>query len=482
MSDVHVARGGHAVLQGVDLTVSPGSRWGIVGENGRGKSTLLHVLSGDLVPDRGDVSRLGSLGVAGQELAGSGRTVEGLISIHLAAARAAVRAVDDTIAGAGAAFQAALDTAVALDAWDADRRVDIALEALGAVTDRERLLETMSVGQRYRVRLACLLGANDDFLLLDEPTNHLDQQGLDFLTARLRAWPGGIVLVSHDRDLLSDVATSVLDLGPSRDGRPVSYGDGYAGYVRGRSAYLQSWADDYAAQQAIQARLADDLAAAQDRLSTGWRPDKGTGKHQRATRAPGLVRSVHRRAASLAAGAVSMPSPPPRFVMPALTAPAGVALVEALGVRVRGRLETPVDVTLPAGSRLVVTGPNGAGKSTLLAVLARLLLPTEGSVRCHPAARIALLAQESPALGGPLSGDPLSGGPLSTGQQRRIDLAAVLAGEPNVLLLDEPTNHLSTALVEELTAALATTGAAVVLATHDRWLRRETADWPQLLL
>ncbi|WP_438874922.1 ATP-binding cassette domain-containing protein [Winogradskya consettensis] len=411
------------------------------------------------------------MGVAGQELAGSGRTVEGLISTHLAAARAAVRAVDDSIAGAGAAYQAALDAAVALDAWDADRRVDIALEALGAVTDRERPLETMSVGQRYRVRLACLLGANDDFLLLDEPTNHLDQQGLEFLTARLRAWPGGIVLVSHDRDLLSEVATSVLDLDPSRDGRPVSYGDGYAGYVRGRHAYLQSWTDDYAAHQATQARLAGDLAAAQARLSTGWRPDKGTGKHQRATRAPALVRSVHRRASDLAAHEVPMPSPPARFVMPALTAPAGVILVEATGVRVHGRLETPVDLALSAGSRLVVTGPNGAGKSTLLAVLAGLLPPSEGSVRCHPAARIALLAQESPR-----------DDRLSTGQKRRLDLAAVLAGQPHVLLLDEPTNHLSTALVGELTEALATTGAAVVLATHDRWLRRETADWPQLLL
>ncbi|APE33531.1 hypothetical protein BOX37_05605 [Nocardia mangyaensis] len=117
--------------------------------------------------------------------------------MHLAAARAAVRRLDEATAaladgrpGADQDYSDALDLAQLLDAWDADRRVDIALDALGAVTDRDRPLSTLSVGQRYRVRLAVLLAAGDDFLLLDEPTNHLDRAALDFLTARLRAVTG----------------------------------------------------------------------------------------------------------------------------------------------------------------------------------------------------------------------------------------------------------------------------------------------------
>lgn len=120
-------------------------------------------------------------------------------------------------------YASALDAATRLDAWDAERRVDVALEALGACADRDRPLSTLSVGQRYRVRLACLLGARHDILLLDEPTNHLDAGGLDFLTRRLREHDGGLAVVSHDRALLRDIANRFLDLDPARDGKPRLY-------------------------------------------------------------------------------------------------------------------------------------------------------------------------------------------------------------------------------------------------------------------
>ncbi|MCV2488384.1 ATP-binding cassette domain-containing protein [Geodermatophilus sp. YIM 151500] len=521
-ADVRIVRSGRAVLDGVSLAVSPGSRWGVVGENGRGKSTLLQILAGTLAPDSGAVHRIGTLGVVEQEMPVEvGATVGGAVAQELAGARAALHALEASTAaladgapGAERQFAAALEAAEALDAWDADRRVDVALESLGAVTDRSRPLRELSVGQRYRVRLACLLGAGHDFLLLDEPTNHLDAAGLEFLTARLRSHPGGVVVVSHDRALLTEVATSILDLDPGRDGRPRAYGDGFAGYRAGRRAELARWEVEYEQQQAEVARLTQDLSRAQDRLVTGWRPDKGTGKHQRATRAPALVRAVHRRQDELQRHAVTAPQPPLRFRMPDLPARPGVPLVVADDVLVTGRMRHPVSVVIESGSRLVIAGPNGAGKSTLLSVLIGELAPDRGQVRRGRTTRARLLRQESPRAdaasaaeafaahvralvraGAVAEGETveLSGlglfrpsdlhrpvRELSMGQRRRLDLATALAARPHVLLLDEPTNHLSIALVDELTDALHATEAAVVVATHDRQMQRDLAPWPRL--
>jgi macrolide transport system ATP-binding/permease protein len=204
-SGVHVARGGRPVLTGVDLTVSAGDRLGVVGENGRGKTTLLQVLAGTLTPDSGSVRRAGTFGVVDQEIpVPADRSVGDLIDVELAGIRAILRRFDAAVAdlaeerpGAEPACAEALAAAEAVDAWDADRRVDLSLAALGAVDDRARPLDTLSVGQRYRIRLACLLGARHNLLLLDEPTNHLDAGGLDHLTAQLREHPGGVVLVGH---------------------------------------------------------------------------------------------------------------------------------------------------------------------------------------------------------------------------------------------------------------------------------------------
>ncbi|MBI0297960.1 ABC-F family ATP-binding cassette domain-containing protein [Streptomyces sp. PRKS01-29] len=536
-TDIRVERGGHTVLSGVEMTVSPRSRWGVVGENGRGKSTLLHVLAGTLIPDAGTVRRVGTLALAEQEMpTADDRTVGDVIDEHLADARAALQRLDAAAValageplgtgeplGAGEQLRAerdyaeALEAAQALEAWDADRRIDIALEGLGAVDDRTRPLTTLSVGQRYRVRLACLLAAEYDFLLLDEPTNHLDRAALEYLTARLRAHPGGVVVVSHDRALLTDVATTVLDLDPTRDGTPRVYGGGFTGYREGREAERSQWEAQYEQQQTEHLRLKQALSEAQNRLVSGWRPDKGTGKHQRATRAGALARSVHRRQEDLERHKVTAPVPPLRFAMPDLPArPGGVVLLRADGVAVAGRLHQPTTLSVKSGDRLTVTGPNGAGKSTLLSVLAGRLAPTAGEVRRAGTVRLRLLGQESsPATGrrardlyeahiaqlvtaGLLNEREVVGltalglltsreankpvAELSMGQQRRLDLACALAARPHVLLLDEPTNHLSIALVDELTDALIATDAAIVLATHDRQMQRDLRDWPRLAL
>ncbi|MEV0662714.1 ABC-F family ATP-binding cassette domain-containing protein [Actinomadura luteofluorescens] len=518
VQDVAVTRGSRRVLHDVTVTVSARSRIAVVGENGRGKTTLLHVLAGLIPPDEGTVHRAGTIGLARQELAArDGETVGTLTSAALAAPLAALAALDEAteavIAGDPTAddrYAAALEAATRLDAWDAERRVDVALEALGACTDRDRRLATLSVGQRYRVRLACLLAARHDVLLLDEPTNHLDAGGLDFLTRRLREHDGGLAVVSHDRALLRDVADRFLDLDPSRDGKPRLYAGGYDAWQDARRGERARWEQDFEEQQAEQRRLQDAVSKARDRLSTGWRPDKGTGKHQRQSRAPGVVQALNRRQDELQAHRIDVPEPPPALRWPDLGVRPRVPQLRAHGVAVDGRLAGPIDLTLDGGDRLLVTGPNGAGKSTLLAVLAGSLQPTEGRVWRANDTRIALITQETTEHDPELTAreayarhvgraardaDVVPLGALglldsaamrtptarmSQGQQRRLDLALALAARPGLILLDEPTNHLSSALVDELTSAIRDTSATVVVATHDRQLLRDLADWPRL--
>lgn len=523
-TDVSVIRGSTPVLDRVDLTVTSSSRIAIVGENGRGKSTLLHVLDGSLPPDSGTVQRIGTLSVAEQEMpTGDRRTVGEAVAEAIAAPLAALVLLDEAAVAlssgdlaAADRYSAALEHAEALDAWDAERRVQVALEALDAETDPIRLLEDLSVGQRYRVRLACLLGADDDFLLLDEPTNHLDRSGLEFLTDQLRARNGGVVVVTHDRALLSDVAETIVDLDPSADGRARVYGNGYTGYRDGRRAERERWEQEYERQQTELVRLQDSLSSAQNRLISGWRPEKGTNKHGRATRAGGLVQSVHRRQEQLEAHAVTVPEPPQQFRFPELSTRTGAVLLSVDQVSVAGRLLHPVSFSLSHRGRLVVTGPNGAGKSTLLGVVGGELHPDTGSVRRPQNVRLGFLRQEtslpldrraSEIYAAHIDGLVAAGtvqptqavglsqlgllraresskrvGELSMGQQRRLDLALVLASKPQLLLLDEPTNHLSIALVDELTEALGATQAAVILSSHDRQLLRDVDDWPPLRL
>ncbi|MBO3084589.1 ABC-F family ATP-binding cassette domain-containing protein [Cellulomonas fengjieae] len=532
---------GHPVLDRVDLVVSAGDRVGVVGENGAGKTTLLRLLAGDLVPQSGVVRRTGTLALVEQELdAPAGATIGTYVAEALRGVRSAATELEEAIAGFDheSGDLARLSGAVAryehLAAWDADRRVDEALTRFGAPRDLNRRLDQLSVGERYRVRLACRIGERADLLLLDEPTNHLDEAGIDYLTARLREWPGAVVIVTHDRRLLDDVMTAILDLDPAMDGRPALYGaTRYSDYRFLKSQMVRRWRARYRAERKRAVTLAERLDSTYENLSDEWRPPKGSDTHRRATRARGHVKAADRLVQKLESEAVEVPVPPLVLTFPDLPSlprqPQPGPLLELRAPRVQDRLDLPgVRIEVPPCGRLLVTGPNGSGKSTLLAALAGYVRLDRGVRTVAPGVRLGVLAQEGPtehaaavaqarasgvaeqvsafdayarhaltlldanlldpdqlvpiaALGLLTEQDlerPLR--ELSVGQRRRFDLACALLAAPHVLILDEPTNHLSVGLVDELTAALRATSAAVVVATHDRRMRADLADWPQL--
>lgn len=537
---------GRAVLDGVSVRVSAGQRLAVVGENGSGKTTLLRVLAGELTPQGGEVTRQGTVAVVEQQFVmGQGQTVGDLVRATQQGVRAVVAAIEraaqafDHELGSLAELSALLAHAEYLAAWDADRRTLEALSRLGASTDLDRELATLSVGQRHRVRLACRLAERADILLLDEPTNHLDDSGIDYLSEQVESWRGAVVIVTHDRKLLDDTATSILDLDPSMDGRPVLYGQpGYLAYRFAKNQSLHRWRHRFDVQTKRRQVLLQERDWAYEGLSDEWRPPKGSQQHRRATRARIHVKAADRLVEKLAAEAVEVPPPPLDLCFPDLPALApdwsvtsGQNLLEVRSPRVLGRLDLPgTRIAIPPSGRLLIAGPNGSGKSTLLRVLTGSLRSDRSARVLQVGARIGVLGQEGAATPHGVSDDgvieqiaagatgfdmyalharrlldageldpnflvpvaflgllteadldrPLQ--ELSVGQRRRFDLACALLAAPHILLLDEPTNHLSIDLVDELTLALQRTSAAVVVATHDRRMRSDYSHWPTVEL
>ena len=449
-----------------------------------------------------------------------------------AAAALAVDVDDERAAAeASARYAAALDAAERADVWSADARRDELLHGLGvADLGLDRPIGSVSGGQRSRFALAALLLRAPDVLLLDEPTNHLDDDASAFLEERLRGWRGPVLFASHDRAFLDRVATGLLDLDPGRQGALALAGRGgdgaladdaglaaaggqvfggtFSEFLEVKQAERERWQRQYEAEQdelrrlrlsvAETARNVSHHASMRDRnkMAYGRIGDRVDSQVSR------RVRNAQLRLETLEREQLRRPPTPLAFagIPPGshvLADEAGL-LLQVADASVARRLHVDTLDVAPS-ARVLVTGANGAGKSTLLGVLAGREAPERGVVRRRRGLRVGLLDQDvrfadpdaSPralyerALGErraeqvPLSGFGLLSprdlerpvGALSVGQQRRVALALVIARPPHVFLLDEPTNHLSLALATELEAALGAYPGAVVIASHDRWLR-----------
>jgi macrolide transport system ATP-binding/permease protein len=518
------AYGTRRVLTDVSLVVPAGTPTGLLGENGSGKSTLLRVLAGVEQPDSGSVDVPGPVGLLWQELPFS---LEATVADVLDDALERSRRLERELEAAGEDLATApedpavlrrydelLTAATLADVWDAPRRAVRVLGGLGlTAVPRDRPIGRVSGGQRRRLALAHLLIARPTTLLLDEPTNHVDDAGAEFLARLLAEHPGPVLVASHDRTFLDEATKAQLDLDEAptalEAGGLVAYTGTFSDYLLARMDARERWEKQYRDEQEELDRL---RGAVRDNHTVGHpgrppRTEGGMAKKFYADRNAAVVsrrvRDAERRLEELERTQVRKPPHELQLsaLPPAIGGTCADVVLSATDVGVRGRL-APVSFALTRGQKLLVTGPNGSGKSTLMAVLAGELPPDEGRVNGIRPDRIGHLVQDEhldpdlqvrahllvAAADGEDVEDPrampeLFGlvhprdldrriGELSRGQQRRVALAALLSRRVEVLLLDEPTNHLALDVATRLEAAVVRWNGTVVIASHDRWLRR----------
>lgn len=503
-TDLEVRAGARILLapDGPDLRVQPGDRIGLVGRNGAGKTTTLRILAGEVEPYAGSVTRAGEIGYLPQDpkvgdldVLARDRVLSAPLDVLLTdlekqQALMAEVADEDERDRAIRRYGQLEERFVALGGYGAESEAGRICASLGlperVLTQR---LRTLSGGQRRRVELARILFAasesgagNSTTLLLDEPTNHLDADSLGWLRDFLRLHTGGLVVISHNVDLVADVVNKVWFLDAVR-GQVDVYNMGWQRYVDARAT------DE---QRRIRERANAERKAAALRAQAAKLGAKAT----KAVAAQNMLRRADRMMAALDEERVADKVARIKFPTPAACGRTPL-VANGLG-KTYGSLEvfTGVDLAIDRGSRVVILGLNGAGKTTLLRLLAGVEQPDTGVLEPGYGLRIGYFAQEHDTLDndatvwenvrhaapdageqdlrgllgafmftGPQLEQPA--GTLSGGEKTRLALAGLVASTANVLLLDEPTNNLDPASREQVLDALRSYRGAVVLVTHD---------------
>ncbi|MCP1670920.1 ABC-F family ATP-binding cassette domain-containing protein [Kerstersia gyiorum] len=498
-SRLNLRAGTKVLLEDADFVVHPGERVGIVGKNGAGKSTLFALLRGERDADAGtlDVPQGWHIASVRQEIVADERPAREFVidgDVHLRALQAERASLSDQDDGMRIAeLEAALSDA---GVWDAASRAEQLLAGLGfAPSEWMQPVSSFSGGWRMRLALARTLMAPSDLLLLDEPTNHLDLDAMLWLERWLGAYPGTVMLISHDTEFLDAVARSILHFD---HGKLVRYRGGYQDFLVQRAERLRQSQIAWDRQTRETARLQSFI----DRFKA-----KATKAKQAQSRVKALARMEVLAPLQAEAGIdIRIPSPE-QMPDPLLTLEnAAMGYASGNDDASDGAILQQVTLMVRGGSRIGVLGANGAGKSTMIKSLCGEL-PLLGGTRVAskglkigyfaqhqldmldldstPLAHLARLAPEEREqtlrnyLGGfGFSCDAATGpvAPMSGGEKARLALALVVWQRPNLLLLDEPSNHLDVDTREALATALAEFGGSMLLVSHDRHLLRTTVD------
>src|SRR5215213_4119572 len=489
INGITVRLGGRTILDGASAAIPPGSRVGLIGRNGAGKSTLMKAIIGQIEPDAGEIEmpRRTCLGYIAQDAPSGSQTP---FETVLAADSERARLLDEAEHCTDAHRLSDLhERLLAIDAYSAPARASRILLGLGFDEDMQaQPLDSYSGGWKMRVALAALLFSNPDVLLLDEPSNHLDLESTLWLENFLKGYPGTVLVISHERDLLNDVVDTILHL---ERGKLAVYAGGYDSFERQRSERVAQIAAAQAAQDAQRVRLQDYIARNSARASTA---------KQAQSRAKMLAK-MQPIAALADDPSLSFDFPSPSELKPPLI---------TLDMAAVGYSETPVlrrlNLRIDPDDRIALLGRNGNGKTTLARLLAAQLPAMEGEVHASGKMRVGYFTQyqveelhgdDTPvqhmtrAMKGKtpaavraqlgrfgFSGDKATTlvGRMSGGERARLALALITRDAPHLLILDEPTNHLDVDAREALVQALNDYRGAVVLVSHDRHMLELTAD------
>jgi len=484
------------VLKGINLSFYPGAKIGVIGSNGSGKSSLLKIMAGEDDGFTGE-ARLTpgfTVGYLAQEpVLDPDKDVAGNVADGVADTKALVERFNEVCAAMGspdADFDALLaeqaelqDKIEAAGAWDLERNLDIAMDAL-RLPPGDAAVATLSGGERRRVALCRLLLSKPDLLLLDEPTNHLDAESVAWLERTLQEYPGTVVAVTHDRYFLDNVAGWILELDR---GAGIPWEGNYSSWLEQKQDRL---AREDKADASRQAALARELEWI--RMSPRARQSKGKARINAYNDLVSEAEAAERRADKVE---ITIP-PGPRLGDRVVDAS---GLVKGFGDRL---LIDGLSFLLPPGGIVGIIGPNGAGKTTLLRMVVGEDTPDGGSLEVGSTVVLAYVDQSRDLLAPDATVfDEITGGAerivvgnrelharayvasfgfkgsdqqkqvgqLSGGERNRVQLAKVLKSGGNVLLLDEPTNDLDVDTLRALEDALLGFPGCAVVISHDRW-------------